>query len=571
MTPSAPASDPTTYTHLDAEVIAVGKRRQEWPRVGLADRLALLQECRERLYALSARWVAASAAAKGVELGSSAASEEWALLVGTLQLLRGLARTHEEIRDTGRPAFLGKGMVARADGQWTVAVGPRARIDAASRTTSEVWFQPGEDRDDLVARQALTQRTPPARAELVVILAAGNAALLIAGDFLHALFVENRVALVKMHPVNAYLAPLLRDAFAPLVTRGFLAFVEGDVAASQHLCTHPSVDALHITGSDRTYEAIVFGSDADAAGRKQRGERLNTRPFTAELGNISPIIVVPGDWSALDIAYQAEQIVAMHGMNAAFNCLTPRLLVLPTGWAKGAAFLDAIRAVFRRTNTRPAYFPGAFAKHARFTDAHPTAETFGGDVDGHLPWTLITGLHADADDICFREESFCSVLAVVEVASATDVAGYLDRAVDFVNNQVWGNLVASVFVDDRSMRDGAIAAAVDRATARLHYGSVCVNTWGATAYITPGATWGAFPGNAPTDIQSGVGIVNNAFMWANTQKSVHRAPFRIGKKPAFVLDGKHNWDLLKGVVDLEVKPSLRNVARVVMASIRNAR
>ncbi len=558
----------TPFPALD-EAVRREAARIAWPRVSHQERILLLGRCRDGFHRVSPRWVASSAAAKGVAVGTTAAGEEWAFVAGTLKLLRSLQRSLEEIITHGVPQIPGA-MSVRADGQVVVPVAPRDKADkmGSPGSKAEVWLMPGVQREDVVANQALRLRKPSERAELVVILAAGNASLLVPGDLLHAMFVENRVVVLKVHPVNAYLGPLLREAFAPLVEPGFLTIVEGDVAASGYLCDHPEVDVLHLTGSDRTYEAIVFGNGATGAARKASSDRANTRHFTAELGNITPVIVVPGPWTANDFRYQALHVASMHGLNASFNCLSPRLLVQHASWPGRAQLLDELRKVFAAVPTRPAYFPGAMEKHARFIQAHPNAERFGGSTAGHLPWTLIAGVDpANQAEICFREESFCSVLAESTVEAA-GIPEYLERAVDLVNERVWGNLAVSLVVHPQSMADPAVAAAVDRAVARLRYGSVCVNTWGAFAYMAAGATWGAFPGNLPTDIQSGHGVVNNVLMLDKPQKSVHWAPFREGKAPIVSIAKKNGWNLMHRFAELEAQPSFMNIARLIAASMR---
>ncbi len=42
-----------------------------------------------------------------------------------------------------------------------------------------------------------------------------------------------------------------------------LRIVEGGAAAGRYLTGHPRVDEVHITGSDKTYDAVVFGTGAE--------------------------------------------------------------------------------------------------------------------------------------------------------------------------------------------------------------------------------------------------------------------------------------------------------------------
>jgi hypothetical protein len=50
------------------------------------------------------------------------------------------------------------------------------------------------------------------------------------------------------------------QAFAPFVAAGFLEFVYGGADVGKHCTHHPLVDSVHLTGSEATYNSIVFGS-----------------------------------------------------------------------------------------------------------------------------------------------------------------------------------------------------------------------------------------------------------------------------------------------------------------------
>ena len=83
----------------------------------------------------------------------------------------------------------------------------------------------------------------------------------------------------------------------PLIEQGFAALVYGGADVGAHLCNHSRVKSIHITGSDKTYDAIVWGTDDGVEARKASRERINHRPVSAELGCVTPVFVVPGQWS----------------------------------------------------------------------------------------------------------------------------------------------------------------------------------------------------------------------------------------------------------------------------------
>jgi acyl-CoA reductase-like NAD-dependent aldehyde dehydrogenase len=557
---------------VDAAVQALRGSRARWAATGPGQRAALLDRCRERFFAVAPAVVEAGLAQKRLPPLAPEAGEEWAFVLGVLKLLRAYAAALRDVERHGRPRVPGPWQ-RRPDGQVSVRVAP---VDIAERLallggSGEVWLQPGVDIDEARARQGQRWRAPPSTPRVLALLGAGNVPLLIPGDVLHALLLDGDVVALKLNPVNESLAPLWRETFAPLVQAGALQILTGDAAVGARLCTHPAVDAIHMTGSHHTYEAVVFGPGATGATNKARGVVVNPRPVTAELGNVTPILIVPGPWTDVDLRYHAAQLAAQHALNAAHNCLTPRLVVVARGWPQRAAFLDALRAAFAELPRRRAYYPGSAARHARVLDAHPSAEQRGAPpplpTEDALPWTLVPGLPATAsDERCFREESFCATLAEV-VVDADDVAGFLARAVAFANDVAWGNLTATLLVHPDTQRVAADARAVDDAVAALRYGAIGINTFGSFCYATPSLPWGAFPGNTAVDIQSGTGFVNNVFDLPAVQKAVLRAPFRVGRAPPLDLRRQSTAPLLQAVAGLEHRPSVAAVVRLARAAL----
>ena len=133
---------------------------------------------------------------------------------------------------------------------------------------------------------------------------------------------------------------------------------------------------------------------------------------------------------------------------------------------------------------------------------------------------MIAGVGARApDDIVFTTEAFCSLFGETPIA-ATQRAEFIDRAVAFCNDDLWGTLNVTLLVHPGSLRDPAVAAAVERAVANLRYGTIGVNYWAGANFTLGTTTWGAFPGHPLNDIQSGCGVVHNTLMFSQPQKSV---------------------------------------------------
>lgn len=563
-----PRSEPdaTTRAHLDTAVESLRTLREAWLAVKPSARAALLGEVRLDVAAVAEDWTDAVAGAE--RLSPQEAAEE--ALVGpyvVLRLLRLLQRSLREIARGGAPRMHGY-VTTRADGRVSAQVMPVDRFDRFMYpgVSAEVWMQPGVTAKELPTTQALAYREPDAGG-VCLVLGGGNVSSIAPLDALDRLFVRNRVVLLKVHPAQAFLTPILEAGLQALIRDGFLRIVQGGAEEGAYLAAHPGVDELHITGSFRTYNAIVYGTGPDAEERRQRDVPVLHKPFTSELGNLTPVILVPGRWNEREIEYQADNLATMLTNNAGFNCTTPRVIITPAGWQQRHQFLNAVRERLVATPVRAAYYPGAEERFDAFLGAHPEAELYGTRDDGRLPWALITDLDPGAtDDPCFTTEAFCSVFGEVPLPSA-DVSDYLERAVDFANGSVWGSLNATLIVHPSSMKIPSVRAGVRKAVADLRYGTVSINHWSALGFALGVTPWGAFPGHARNDIGSGTSVVHNSLMFSRSEKTVIRAPFRAWPKPIWFTSHRTAPRLARQLVRFEAAPSMVRLAGMLPRAI----
>jgi aldehyde dehydrogenase (NAD(P)+) len=188
--------------------------------------------------------------------------------------------------------------------------------------------------------------------------------------------------------------------------------------------------------------------------------------------------------------------------------------------------------------------------------------------EGELPWTILSGLDAaDAREAAFTEEPFCSILSETEVGS-DDPVEFLDRAVDFANNRLWGTLSADIVVHPKSLKDPRIAQALERAIARLRYGAVTVNSWSGFIFAFGSPPWGAHPSSTPADIQSGNAWVHNTSMLEGIEKAVLRHPLTIVPKPATFPSHRTAHRVMERITVLEERAAWSKVPGVVMAAMR---
>jgi hypothetical protein len=567
----ATETPPPDTPALDADVTLVADHAPGWAKTGADARADLLDQVLTATMAASEGWLAAACEAKGLEPGTTEAAEELFSGIGTfVRMARLLRDTLRDIAKDGKPAISGPVREA-PDGRLRVQVFPDGTFDRITfaQTTAEVWMQPGVTRAELVAGQAAAYDDPAAHAGTALVLAAGNVASLGPRDVLSKLFVEGKVVVMKANPVNDYLVPHWARALAPLIDAGVLRIVTGGAAAGQYLTTHARVDEVHITGSDKTYDAVVFGAGSEGARRKAADEPVLDKPVTAELGNVSPVIIVPGKWSIAELRYQAEHVATMLVNNAGFNCISARVIVTHAAWPQRDAFLGALTQTLASIRTRRAYYPGAAARRDAFVAAHPEAEEFGRGPDDALPWTVIPGVPpGQLDDICFNVESFFGEVAETAL-TAPSPAAFVHAATRFCNDVLWGTLGATILVSPSSAKDHDVAEAVERAVAELRYGSIGVNLWHVLAFALGSTSWGAYPGHGRTDIQSGTGFVGNTLMFDRPQKSVVRGPFRSRPKPPWFATAPDSYEVMRRVVAFEAEPSAAKIPGLLLSAVRH--
>ncbi len=552
---------------LDRDVEELQEHKDAWVRVPLGRKVALLDEVMRGLQRVAERQVSASNAAKAYPDGTALGGEEWAQPYAVTRLAR-LLRESLAARAENRPAPLPKGAVrVRANGQLAVRVFPVNASDALlfRGFRADVWLQSDVQAADLQSHTAGAYRDPDIEGKVALVLGAGNVASIGPMDILHKLFAEQQVCLFKHSPVNDYLHPFLEEAFAPLIRDGYLRLAHGGADVGEQLCLHSGVDEIHVTGSARTWNAIVYGAGEAGEARRRARQRRFEKRVTGELGNVSPVIVVPGRWSDSDLRFHAHNIATQVANNCSFNCVAAKALVLHRGWPQAGRFLDALRDVLRGVPARRAYYPGAEERYHTLLPSLPSAEPMGAAVPGIVPYTLVPDLDpAQHDHPCFATECFMPLLAQTWIDGRDEVE-FLHNAVDFVNDRLFGTLNASIIVHPAVQE--RIGPELERQIERLRYGTVTINQWTGLAYAWGSLPWGAWPEWDAADIQSGAGFVHNGFLLDRPQKSVVYAPFRTSPLPAWFVTSPRTHSVFRAMTRHEAKPGLGRAARVVLAAV----
>ena len=586
---SYPASSKATIppassqAKLDETVLHLREAAWKFATLSIEKRIDLITQMQQGLMKVLAPMVQAGCKAKGIPLGSNLEAEEWA--AGYWGVVRQLRLVRENLQSIAKTGNTKIGKVKRTQaGNLAVQVYPNNAIDGIlfKDITVDVYMQPDVTEQSLAADRASFYKTAfnqgksnqdkRHQGKVVLVLGAGNIASIGLMDVITKLFNEGKVCLLKMNPVNAYLGPYIEEAFKAAIEQNFLAVVYGGAEVGRHLVYHPKIDEVHLTGSDKTYEQIVWGNNGQEADeRRAQNQPLLRKPISAELGNVSPIIIVPGSYSDKEIRFQAEQIATAFTMNAAFMCCTAKVLVLPKNWDGSTKFMKALQKVCAEIPARAAYYPGAEDRWQAVVKNRNNVTNIGSAKSGELPWTFITDLNPDdLDESLFTEESFCSIISSVQLGSA-DAIDFLQAATDFANNKLWGTLNATLIVHPKTLKDADNNAAFEQAICQLKYGAITVNTFIGLLFCT-GAPWGAYgsanPSSTSQDIQSGTGFVHNTNMLEGIEKTVLRAPLMAFPKPAWFASHKKAKVVTQKLVAMEENASWAKVPSIVLAAMR---
>ena len=568
--PAVETPPPSSQDQMDTAIARLREGAMAFAKLSLEQRIALAESMQQGSLRVAERSVQAGCKAKGIALGTPAEAEEWSTGPwGVVRQLRLIGESLRGIKNSGNTPIANIGRTH--DGRLSVRTFPGNTIDGMlfKNVTIDVHMQSGVDQASLEATRAGFYKQPDHDGRVVLVLGAGNIAAIGPMDIITKMFNEGKVCLLKMNPVNAYLGPFIEEAFSDAIKRNFFAVVYGGAEEGRYLVYHRDVDEVHITGSDKTHDQIVWGAPGLQQGERKRLNRpLLKKTITSELGNISPVIVVPGPYTDKELRFQAEDTASYFVMNASFLCNAAKMLVLPQGWAGSDAFLKGVRDVCAKVPSRAAYYPGAEDRWAALTHGRTQVTRVGDAASGTLPWTFVSGLAAGArDEPLYSQEPFCSILSETRLGSA-DPVEFLDRALGFANNSLWGTLSATLIVHPKSLKDPRIGQAVEQAIATLRYGTVTVNGFSGLSFVFAAPPWGAYPGSTLDDIQSGRGFVHNTAMLGGIEKVVMRCPLTSFPKPGYFVSHRTTHKLMPKLVRLEEHASWGQVPGIVMAAVR---
>lgn len=561
----------------DLQALAAAKDR--WARISIQTRIQLLSDIKEALMRVAPGWAEVAARKKRIPAGSPLAGEEW--ITGPYTVMAMCNALMSTLSQLQGKKFLAHLPQRRLDsGQLAVTVVPHSIWDRLllSGVSAEVWMRPGVNEKNLAAHCATSYDIPPDQrsGRLALVLGAGNIAAISPLDAFQKLFIENQVVILKMNPVNDYLTDYLKAALKPLIDCDALRIVKGDEALGAFLTDHPLVEEIHITGAGATHDAIVWGTGENGRANKLAQKPRNSRKITSELGAVCPTIVVPGPWSRSDIAFQAENIATQKLHNSGFNCVACQTLILPKAWAKTKELLNELERVMSRAGQREAYYPGSeqrtgeFARHSRQyrrMERGPNA-----------PACIVTDMDQSDETWLANNEVFGPALAT-KFLEIDDPAIYLEQAIEFANNELYGTLGANIVIHPKTIQQ-IDAKRFESLLLRLRYGTIAVNAWTGLGFLLSPCPWGGFPGADLNRPQSGIGTVHNSFMLEETERTIVKAPWRpfprgllsfqfsLLPRPPWFITNRRQHILGKLLTEFQYRPSWFKLPKIFMNALK---
>jgi Aldehyde dehydrogenase family len=536
-----------------AELEAAAPRLAETDAVTRAE---LARECIGALADAGEPWAAAAAAAKGLPDASPWLGEE--LVSGpaaVARLLQLVAGALDDIARDGAPRLPGP-LRTDADGRLRAPVLPVGRLQdgvAFRGFSGEVVLAEGVTEETRFAGLGRGGRG------LALVLGAGNITSIGIADTLERVLLHGTATALKLHPRFAPLEPHVARALSPLLRRGFVRLLTGGAELGAAAVRDPRVSLVHMTGSASTFQNVVR-TRREASGGAAGGEPGPLR-FVAELGNVTPWIVVPGEWSAKELRFQAQNLAGSILSNASFNCICPKVVVTSRAWPQREEFLETLRALLASAPPRPAFYPGAAERFLELVGEPAGAPA------GHLPWTLLRDADPDSRPELFEHENFLCVSAETSLDEA-DPARFIDASTGFADDRLAGTLAATIVVHPRQRAAGPVRHALERAIARMRYGTVCINQFAGLAFILMSTPWGGAPGATLDDPKSGIGFSHNPFMLEGVEKTVLEGPFRISPTPMWLPANRNPVGIARALLALYLRPSPARLPGLLVQALR---
>jgi len=541
---------------IDRNISKLRVNSAEFLNLDKTNLITLLEQTVDNIKTIAYYWVSLSSEKKG-HLTKSKEGEEW--IGGPFSCIYALQYFIEYLQDED-----GLDINKFDESNKSYKVFPTKNIEKLlfPFLEGEIRFGKNLNFDQINEYRGFANRFDNNKSKITLVLGAGNVSSIPVLDALFHMIAHKSVIYLKLNPVNDYLLPIFIQVFEPFISRGFMIISEGDMEASKYLTEHDGFHQTHLTGSNYTYENIVYGKILSDKERSLKNlPKINKKPITTELGNVTPIIVHPGNWSRSEIKHQAKKIVTAKLNNSGFNCIAAQIIVLPKHWKHSDKLKSDIKFYLKKIGDTTSYYPGAM-DNLNDLIATENYEQIN-NLSCNTPF-LVSNL--DLEKEYGNKEVWSTALYFQEI-SYSSYEDYCSKSIDYVNNELWGNLGVTVLLKNHKKKTNQTI--LNTYIEELKYGTVAINEWSALGFVIPTLPWGGFPGNKDNDIQSGQGYVHNALLFESPQKGIVYSRFRLAPliDPPWFVTNKKAHRIFKNLTYYQASKSKINLIKLIFSTL----
>ena len=518
--------------------------------------VTMLEQVIENIKTISYYWATLSSEKKGI-LSKSKEGEEW--IGGPFACIFAIQYFIETIQNKDD---LDKSKYDDTDKSYKVF--PTKNIEKLlfPYLEGEIRFAKNLNFNQINEYRGFANRFEKIEPKITLVLGAGNVSSIPVLDALFHMIAYKSVIYLKLNPVNDYLLPIFTQVFDPFITRGFMIITQGDMQASKYLTQHDAFQQIHLTGSNYTYENIVYGKVLSDKERSLKTyPKINKKPITSELGNVTPIIVHPGNWSRSEIRHQAKKIVTAKLNNSGFNCIAAQVIVLPKDWRHTQKLKNDIKHYLKKVGDTTSYYPGSSENLNELIETNNYEQI--NNLTCSTPFLLAD---LDLEKEYGNKEVWSTALYFKEL-SFSSYEDFAVKAIDYVNNELWGNLGVTVLI--KNFKKGTNKLILKNYVDDLKYGTVAINEWSALGFVIPSLPWGGYPGNRDNDIQSGQGYVHNSNLFESPQKGIVYSKFRISPliDPPWFITNRNAHRIFKHLTYYQATKSKINLIKLIFSTL----
>ena len=541
---------------IDRNISKLRVNSSEFLNIDKITLIALLNQTIENIKAISYYWATLASEKKGI-LNKSKEGEEW--IGGPFTCIYAIQYFIDSLQNED-----GLNISNFDDSKKSYKVFPTKTIEKLlfPFLEGEVRFGKNLSFEQINEFRGFANRFKNNKSKITLILGAGNVSSIPVLDALFHMIAYKSVIYMKLNPVNDYLLPIFTQVFEPFISRGYMIITEGDMEASKYLTQHEGFHHTHLTGSNFTYENIVYGKILNDKERSVKTlPKVNKKPITTELGNVTPIIVHPGNWSRSEIKHQAKKIVTAKLNNSGFNCIAAQVIVLPKDWKHTQKLKDDILFYLKKVGDTTSYYPGASENLDQLLETENYEQI--NNLSCNTPF-LVSDL--DLEKEYANKEVWSTALYFKEIPYTSN-ENFCSNSIEYVNNELWGNLGVTVLIKNHKKKTNQ--SILNDYVENLKYGTVAINEWSALGFVIPTLPWGGYPGNKDNDIQSGQGYVHNSLLFESPQKGVVYSRFRLSPiiDPPWFVTNKKAHRIFKNLTYYQATKSKINLVKLIFSTL----